>query len=175
MKIKSKSRISAAGRLFHPKVFLGFLLLLSLQGRAQNLFVADGYNSNIYDYTPGGGLNYFAFGLKYPVGIAFDSGGNLFEADDGTGNIYKFTPNGVRSTFASGLVQPYSLAFDSSGNLFVGTYGGVSKIIKITPSGVQSILLPGCMMPWGWLLIVLAFCLNRIWAVNKSLSSLRRE
>ena len=143
MKIKSQSWLSAMPRIFSPVFFPGFLLLLSINGRAQNLFMADAYSNSIFEFTPGGARTTFASGLSYPVGMAFDSAGNMYEADDGSGNIYKFTPGGVRSTFASGLVQPYSLAFDRSGNLFVGTYGGVAKIIKITPTGVKSTFASG--------------------------------
>ena len=57
----------------------------------------------------------FAFGLRGPHGLAFDSAGNLFEVDFNGAAIFKFAPNGTRTTFATGLRNPASLCFEPSG------------------------------------------------------------
>ncbi len=67
---------------------------------AGNLFAADAFSGNIYEFTPDGTRSTFASGLNHPVGLAFNSAGNLFAADQYSGNIYEFTPGGTQSTFA---------------------------------------------------------------------------
>src|ERR1035438_3488878 len=111
--------------------------LIAFNAQAQNLFVADWYAGNIYEFTPGGVRSTFATGVPDVVGVAFDSTGNLYATAGGTsGVVYKYAPNGVRSTFATGLDYPRGLAFDSAGNLFVGDNSG--NIYKFTPDGVRS-------------------------------------
>ena len=90
-------------------------MLIASNAQAQNLFAADYYSGNIYEYTPGGVQSTFASGLADPFGLAFNSAGDLFVADGNeqpfpSGSIYEFTPGGARSTFASGL-GPTGLAF----------------------------------------------------------------
>lgn len=110
--------------------YIGGILLISASTQAQNLFEADWYSGNIYEFTPNGERSTFATGLNGVFSLAFDSVGNLFAS---AGNaIYKFTPAGVRSTFASGVGG--ALAFDSTGDLFVGA----GNIYEFTPSGVRS-------------------------------------
>ncbi len=113
---------------------------------AGDLFEADWWNGNIYEFTPGGVQSTFASGLNHPTGLAFDSAGNLFEADAGSGNIYEFTPGGGQSAFASGLSGPQALAINSAGNLFVGDG---NNIYQYTSGGVQSVFASGVNVPRG--------------------------
>jgi hypothetical protein len=142
MKTKIKSIIHSACHSFRGAVCVVAVLLISSSVQAQNLFVSDYLDNNIYEFTPGGVQSTFASGLDRPWGLAFNSAGNLFEADTASGNVYEFTPGGARSTFASGLASPSGVAFDGAGNLFVANYGN-GTVTKITPGGTQSTFASG--------------------------------
>ena len=90
-------------------------LLAAASAQSQNLFVSDGHQNSIYEFTPGGVKSTFAAGLNQPAGLAFDRAGNLYEADSLGSVIYQFTPSGTRSTFASGLYEPFVLALITTG------------------------------------------------------------
>jgi hypothetical protein len=77
-------------------------------GSGGNLFVADGYNNTIEEYTPGGVGSFFASSpyLDVTAGLAFDSAGNLYACSEANGYIIEFTPAGDGSVFASGLNHP---------------------------------------------------------------------
>src|SRR5574337_1318629 len=124
-----------------------------------NLWVVDGINSRILMYPKGTGFingesatlvlgqpNFATFmpdtsatGLRYPIGLAFDSSGNLWVSDSGNSRILMY-PKGagftngedatlvlgqssftsfIQDASATGLRYPIGLAFDSSGNLWV--------------------------------------------------------
>ncbi|MGO9243293.1 MAG: NHL repeat-containing protein [Verrucomicrobiia bacterium] len=110
-----------------------------------NLFSANYYSGNIYEFTPSGTRSTFASGLNYPVGLAFDTNGDLFESDGGSGNIYEFRPNGSRSTFASGLDVPWGLAFNNAGILFAAD--GSGSIYEFAPNGARSTFASGFTRP----------------------------
>jgi sugar lactone lactonase YvrE len=103
---------------------------------AQNLFEADWYSGNIYEFAPNGARTTFATGLNGVFSLACDNSGDLFASAGSV--IYKFTPNGVQSTFNSGLGG--ALTCDSAGNLYVGSG---SSIYKIDPNGVQTTFATG--------------------------------
>jgi sugar lactone lactonase YvrE len=131
-------------------LFSGAILLMASCVSAQNLFEADGFSGNIYEFTPSGVQSTFASGLQYPESLAFNGGNDLFVGTENV-DIYKFTPGGVQSTFDSGLVNyPYALAVDHMGNLFVSLIvGHDGTIFKITPGGVQSTFADGFLYPAG--------------------------
>lgn len=120
----------------------GAILLTAARAFTQNLFEADWYSGNIYEFAPNGVRSTFATGLNGVFSLAFDNGGNLFASVGSV--IYTFTPEGVRSTFATGLGG--ALAFDSAGNLFVGAGG---TIYKIAPNGVQTTFATGLITPYA--------------------------
>ena len=106
------------------------VILLSSTAQAQNLFVADDFSGNIFEFTNGVASEQgtFATGITYPSCLAFDKAGDLFMTTGGAGdvNLYEFT-NGVASNkgiFATSpvggsLQQP---VFDSAGDLFVNEF-----------------------------------------------------
>lgn len=104
---------------------------------AGNLFLADTFALNIYEFSPSGVRSTFA-STDHPFSLAFDAGGNLFSGniDQGT-TIRKFTPAGVETTFATGMFNIEGLAFDANGNLFAGEYGR-GNIYKFTPDGTRT-------------------------------------
>lgn len=123
-------------------IYTGAILLTATCAFTQNLFEADWYSGNIYEFTPDGTRSTFATGLGGVFSLAFDGEGNLF-ASAGS-SIYKFTPNGARTTFSTGLGG--ALAFDSAGNLYVGAG---ANIYKITRSGVQTTFATGLITPYA--------------------------
>src|ERR1700677_4664067 len=78
---------------FGGTICAGAIFLLAPGASAQNLFVADYQNGNIYEYSSGGVQSTFATGLENPTGLAFNSAGDLFAADQGRGSIYEFINN----------------------------------------------------------------------------------
>ena len=76
-----------------------FLMLaagLTSPCRASNLFVANGTNNTIEQFTPGGVGSVFAnTGLSAPQGLAFDSAGNLYAANVGNNNRLRSSPPAV--------------------------------------------------------------------------------
>jgi hypothetical protein len=113
MKAKCKSTIRAVCQSFAGMVCAGAILLFAssaqgqilvnnLQNLSGNLFEADYFSGNIYEFTPSGAQSTFASGLA-PLALAFNSAGDLFEGNWSTGKIYEFSPTGGQSTFASGL------------------------------------------------------------------------
>jgi glucose/arabinose dehydrogenase len=145
---KFKSFIRATCHLFSEAVCAGAVLLAVSSAQAQNLFVSDSVNGNIYEITPSGEQSVFASGLDGPWGEAFNSAGNLFVTSrismlpiqPQLSAIHEFTPGGVQTTFASGLGELGGLAFNSAGDLFVSS-GRI--IVEITPGGVQSTFAAG--------------------------------
>ena len=109
-----KSGLGRACHLMSSVLCIGVVVLICARASAQNLFVSDFANGNIYEFPPNGVRSTFASGL-WGMRLAFDKVGNLFVADRGNGAIYKFTRAGLRTTFASGLDRPTGLAFDSAG------------------------------------------------------------
>lgn len=120
-------------------------MLIASSAPAQNLFVAGGYDNNIYEFTPGGSQSVFVSGLNGAGALAFDSAGNLLVTDAG-GNIDKITPGGSQSVFASGLSYPGGLAFNSAGNLFEADNGS-GNIYEFTPGGARSTFASGFSVP----------------------------
>jgi glucose/arabinose dehydrogenase len=123
---------------------------------AQNLFVSNYSNGDIYQITPGGTQTLFASGMANPYGLAFNSAGDLFignsdnnDNSGGTegGNITEITPSGTQTTFASG-VDPQGLAFNSAGDLFEADYDS-GNIYEYTPNGVKSTYATGFSLPLG--------------------------
>ncbi|HXC36496.1 MAG TPA: PEP-CTERM sorting domain-containing protein [Candidatus Acidoferrales bacterium] len=127
----------------------GAFLLIAAGASAQNLFLADYSNGNIYEITPGGTSSVFATGMNYPDGITFNSADDLFVANTGNngggGSIAEITPDGKQTTFASN-VDPHGLAFNSAGNLFAADYNS-GNIYEFTPAGVQSTFASGLNLP----------------------------
>lgn len=128
------------------------LLLLASGASAQNVFMTDYQNGNIYEYS-GGVQSIFYSGLENPSGIAFDRFGDLFATDEGRGSIYEFiNHDGTLSTtpilFASGFDTPSAIAFDSAGNLFVTS---ANDIIEITSghTHMRRTFATGLSSPWG--------------------------
>lgn len=105
-----------------------------------NLFQADYFSGNIYEYAPNGHQSTFATGFTTPLSLAFDSTGDLFVGSgygNGNGIITKITPGGTQSLFASGLTFPGGLTFNGAGDLLVTSQGN-GTILEYTPGGVQS-------------------------------------
>jgi sugar lactone lactonase YvrE len=110
---------------------------------ADDLFVADYWSGNIYEYTPQGVQSTFATGFSFPLSLAFDSAGNLFVGagyGDGAGYITEIAPDQTQTLFASGLSFPQALTFTAGGNLLVGNEG-INAVYEFTPSGAQSTLV----------------------------------
>jgi glucose/arabinose dehydrogenase len=137
MKASSKFSLRAACHLLGGASCVGIVLLIAASVQAQNLFEADEYSGNIYEFAPSGARTTFASGLDYPIAVAFNSAGDLFVAPGsyGDNNIVEITPGGVRSIFAS-VSEPIALTFNSAGDLFVSEATGT--IVKVTPGGAQS-------------------------------------
>lgn len=107
--------------------------------------MADPNKHSIFKFTPDGTKSIFATGLKYPLGLCFDSEGNLFVSDGAStdasnqGSILKFGPDGRKSTFVTGI-SSVGMAFDRSGNLYASRG---DAIFKFTPEGVKSTFVSG--------------------------------
>jgi hypothetical protein len=71
METKCKSIIRDAYHFFGGALCAGAVLLIASSAQAQNLFEADGYSGNIYEFTPSGVQTAFASGLNHPFGLAF--------------------------------------------------------------------------------------------------------
>ena len=136
MKAKRNLFLRAARHPIGAVVCAGAVLLIASNTQAQNLFVSDFNNGNIYEFTPGGTQSTFASGLSYPAGLAFNSAGNLFVANAINGNITEITPNGTQSIYAT-FFSPRALAFNNAGNLFV-VCAPAFPIHEIMPDGTES-------------------------------------
>src|ERR1700677_326562 len=95
-------------RIVSGAVFAAAVLLTSSSAWAQDLFVSDFNDGNIYRIRPNGEASIFASGMDYPQGIAFNRAGELFVAnsalDNGTaGYITIINQDGTPDTFYSGL------------------------------------------------------------------------
>jgi sugar lactone lactonase YvrE len=125
------------------------VLFIAATASAQNVFVSNYSNGNIYKITPSGVQSVFASGMDFPDGLAFNSAGDMFVANtannSGPGYITEITPGGTQSTFASGI-DPHGLAFNSSGDLFQVDYDS-GNIYEYTPNGVQSTFASGFDLP----------------------------
>jgi sugar lactone lactonase YvrE len=140
-------------------LLIPLLIPVSALAAKGDLFVSDGFNHVIYDYTPAGVRSTFTTNVSNPGALAFDAYGNLYEADTGptpgTGNIYKFAPDGTRTTFATGLSPNGGLVFDASGNLFEtdGNPGGGGNprgaIFEFAPNGTRTTFASGLNQPGG--------------------------
>jgi glucose/arabinose dehydrogenase len=118
---------------------VGAILLMAAGASAQNLFVSNYSNGDIYQITPGGTQTLFASGMANPYGLAFNSAGDLFVGSgygSGNGTITEITPAGTKNVFASGLYFPTALAFNNAGDLFEADLGS-GTIYEFT-GGVQS-------------------------------------
>jgi sugar lactone lactonase YvrE len=126
---------------------------MTWSSRADNIFVSNGGNNTVAEFTSSGGAGttFASTGLNVPDGLAFDASGNLYVGNYAGNTIDKFTPGGVGSVFASsGLNAPYSMAFDPSGNLYVANAGSSPGYIeKYTPAGVGSVFASGVNYPIG--------------------------
>jgi sugar lactone lactonase YvrE len=137
-------------RLASGVVCAGAVLLMSSSAWAQDLFVSDFINGNIYRITPKGEISVFASGMDYPYGIAFNHAGDLFVAnsalDAGTeGYIGKINPDGTPHTFYANL-DPKAVAVNSAGHVFEADYhSGI--IYEYTPDGRQSTFATGFWAP----------------------------
>ena len=137
---------------------------------ADNIYVADVYNHNIYKISPKGAMSLFTDGkgsddqILYPIGIAVDDKtGNLYVVDQGNFRIRKVTSNGAVSTLAGtgglccelggGLLGHYAdgagsvAGFSSPHGIAIDAAGnlyvadaGNNCIRKITPKGDVSTL-----------------------------------
>ena len=65
-KTKFDSAFRAASQLIARVVCLGAIILICSSASAQNLFVSDGANGNIYEFTPNGVRTTFVSGLNGP-------------------------------------------------------------------------------------------------------------
>jgi sugar lactone lactonase YvrE len=139
---------------------------------AGNLYVTDGWVSNIRKVTPAGEVTTLAgkagehgsadgpaerARFNVPAGIAADRAGNLFVCDYGDRTIRKITPRGEVSTVAgragvqgssdgtgaaARFMGPTGIAIDDVGNLYVSD---AYTIRRITPEGVVTTIagVPG--------------------------------
>jgi sugar lactone lactonase YvrE len=136
---------------------------------ADNLYVADSYNSTIRKITPAGVVSTLAgtagmYGatdgvgaaarFNFPTAVKVDSTGNLYVTDGFNYTIRKVTPAGVVSTLAGrapvtgsadgpGMAalfnRPAGMVGDSAGNVYVADSSNYT-IRKINPAGVVSTL-----------------------------------
>jgi len=98
-----------------------------------NLFVANGGNGTVAEFTSGGSLitSDYVTGLGDAEGITFDSKGDLFVASKSTGNVYEIPSGGGSSSiYVSGVTGINDVAFDKASNLYVST--GSSNGITVT-------------------------------------------
>ncbi|MGA2244575.1 MAG: hypothetical protein ABSH48_06235 [Verrucomicrobiota bacterium] len=132
---------------------------------ADNLYVADTFNSAIRKVTAAGVVTTLAGSLgqsgsadgpnsaalfNYPSGVAVDSAGNVYVADTGNDTIRKVTSGGTVTTLAgsAGLSgsadgtssaalfsSPRGVAVDSAGNAYVADSGN-DTIRKVTSGGI---------------------------------------
>src|SRR5580700_2868411 len=119
---------------------LSLLLVAPSTSHADIIYLGNGSNTiERFDSVTGADLGVFASaGLKYPLGMAFDSAGDLYVVNFSTNTIVKFTPQGVGSVFATnGISDPGGLAFDSAGNLYLGN--GANTIEKFTMDGTGTV------------------------------------
>jgi sugar lactone lactonase YvrE len=112
-----------------------------------NVYVADTFNSEIREVTPGGVVTTLASSFSYPSGVAVDSVGNVYVADSSHNEISKVTPAGAVTVLAgsttggtadgTGSAASFKLPFgiavvQGSGVLYVGDFGN-DEIRQITP------------------------------------------
>ena len=99
---------------------------------AGNVYIVDGGNNAIEEWTPGSGaltvlVASSASGgpLHNPTGVAVDGGGNVFISDAGANAVFEWSAaNGaVAPLVASGLAQPAGVAVDGTGNVYIADPG----------------------------------------------------
>jgi hypothetical protein len=105
-------------------------------GSSGNLYVADGGNNSVDEFSAGGSLlQTFTTGLNNPFGVAINGAGDLFVANYGSGTISEFAANGTSlGNFAAGLNSPCGLAFEGNGDLLEADHGS-GVINEIDSSG----------------------------------------
>lgn len=119
---------------------------------AENVYVADKYNNNIWKYGNDGKLTILArgdkLGFTVSVNLTCDAQGNVYTADLG-GVIRKINPKGQASIFADNSVsgvnsgRPFSIkgmACDATGSVYVTDVSQGAKIWKISPAGLVTLL-----------------------------------
>ena len=125
-----------------------------------NVWVANQYNNNIIEFTPGAGsgtgtyTNWTTYGssgsgtgqFNSPEHLTVDSSGNVWVADRNNSRIVEFTAgiaNGTTGSFASwntfsaGFDNPEGVAVDSSGNVWVADTNN-NRIVEFNPSTFSS-------------------------------------
>ena len=133
---------------------------------AGNIYIADNANSRVRKIAPGGAITTIAgtgvYGysgdsgpatlamLRYPSGLALDSGGNLYVSDQDNHRVRKIDASGVITTVvgtgaagfagdagpatAAQLNSPHAIASDAAGNLYIADTNN-RRIRKVTPGG----------------------------------------
>ncbi len=96
---------------------------------AGNVYIADGYNSEVEKVTPSGTLSVIA-GTGFP--------GTGFPGTGFPGTGFPGTPTPGPAT-SSALNTPVGVAFDGAGNLYIVDASG-QDVDKVTPSGTLSIV-----------------------------------
>jgi len=137
-----------------------------------NLYIADASNHRIRKIATNGTISTVAgngvqgysgnggsatsASLRFPVGIALDSGSNLYIADAGNHVVREVTPGGIifnaagngagagtdsgsfsgdgGAAVSAGLNTPRDVVVDSAGNLFIADSANY-RVRKVTPSG----------------------------------------
>ena len=106
--------------------------------KANNIYVADEYNSVVRKVTPGGEVFTYAT-ASYVRVIAIDNADNLYIAD--VSDIKKISPTGqitainyVNKIGSGPGLQITGMAIDNSGIIYLSD-GNNSRILKITPDG----------------------------------------
>ena len=116
---------------------------------AGDVFVADTFDSDVEEYSPGGTLvGTIGIGFFLPYGVAVDGAGDVFVADTLDNAVKEVLPDGTVKTVGSGFNEPQGVAEDGAGDVFVADTRN-NSVKEVLPDGTVKTIGSGFSEPNG--------------------------